>query len=307
MIYREVERRLDMRMGFSIEFRHKLILMIQKEIGTIPATMHHMDHSSHIDLFIRAPEDARIAGIISSFDLVRRGEYYIVQTPDYEFPELQAISRKLLSLSSSVPGEFYMMGDRLYNSIRFHHSDLQQVSKIAGEIINSAGGARLEDLGPSLGGIRTLDNINARIPLTLISFKFSRGDGIPKELLLDHYGEANIEMMSSGKYKVNIYPAEPVKWQGYPDVISAEEGIYTYMGVGEFQRDLFTKAGERRMPMASVISKVTGGEIFLNQFLPAAFKDEHLEILLDTARRHPSANFRLTAIRKYDSSIWDWL
>ncbi len=296
-----------MRLGFSVEFKHKLLPLIQKDIALIPATMNHIENSSHIDLFIRATDDTRIGGIISTFNPIKRGGYYIVRVADSEFPEMNSFSMKLLSLPSSVPGELYVTGDRLFSSIRFHHSDLEKVSGIAGAIIDSGEKARLEDLGPSFGGINTLDSVNSRIPLTMISFTFLRIDQLPEGLYKDHYGEVNIELIAGGKYRVTVYPIKQESKNDNQNVVSAEDGIYSYLGTGKFQQELFIKSGERRIPVAATISKVKDGSITFNQFIPKAFKDEQLSVLFETARNHPSVNFRLTTVRDYDSTIWEWL
>lgn len=307
IIFKDVEKKLDMTLGMSLPFKHDILTLIGKDVETMPASMYRADGSSYVDLLVRSGDVLRMMGILVRFKPIRVGDYLIIRLSGEEIIGISQLAGRIMDFPSAIPGQLYVKGERIYFWVRFHHSDLPAISSFLQEITASGNDARLEDLGPSAGGINDLDEINSRIRLSVISFEYRRKYDFPKEQMFEHYGEINSKLLESDKYRVVMYPAEASMWKDYKDVISREDGIYVTHGRGPLLTDIFRKLNDLRIPTAATMGLTSGLMLRIFQFTPLAFVDESLKVIFESARSYPDIDFRLIAVRNYSRSIWDWV
>lgn len=305
MKYSDVEKKLDMQFGISLEFRHDLLPLISRDMESIPLSLSYTEKSSYLDLFIRADEERRLSGIISSFKPAIKGEYLIVRIPGEQVQRAIEPLTGLLDIKSSVPAEIYIMNDRLYSFSRFHSSEIDQVSSILGKAVMAGMKARLEFLGPSIGGVKTIDRVDRRIKLSAITFEFNRTYETKEELLQEHIGEVHIELLTSEKYRAILYPEEPSKWGKVAEPVSSGDGIFTVRGSIKVLQDLYARCNAGRIPVAAAISKGNTQTLRVSHFIPLLFRDDFIRILFDVSRSNADSQVRLIEVRDYSSKIWE--
>ena len=304
MLYRDIEKKLDMQVGISVEFQHDLVPLIINEVDVVPVAVHYSDRSSNIDLFFRSDEISRIAGMISTFKPIMHGDYLIVRIPEHNISGSIKLLREFLTIKSSVPGGLYLRGGRLFSYTRFHHSELDEVSALLATSLKPGSKMRIEYLGPTPGGIQIVERINSRIPISIIAFEFTRNFEKREELLQDHIGEVHIELLTSDKYRMLLYPREPSKWGKATDAISIQDGIFTAAGSIRLLQELYEKCNEKHIPLAASISNGEGARIKLYQFIPTVFKDEFIELLFEVSGNHSDMELRLSEARRYNTDVW---
>lgn len=307
MLYRDIDRKLDMQFGISIEFKHKLVSLLLKEMETIPAYLHHSERASYMDLFVHAKEVNRILGAIAPFRPTRHGNFLIIRLQGPELLGITEPSRWLLEVASSLPGDAYVHGNRFYSLVRFHHNDLEKVSKIISDSLSVHRKARLEILGRSPGGVKILESINERIKLSAVAFEFDMTPYITEVLKQPHIEEVNIQLVTTDKYRVVLYPEDSFSLGEKTVTVSKESGVYATVGTIKPIKELYVACDEMQIPLAASIARCDGKKMRLTEFIPEAFKDRFIETLFEITAKYPELNLTLSQMSDLDDDLWDWL
>lgn len=305
--YSDVEKKLDMLFGISVEFHHRLLSILQKGDSIIPVAMHHTDLLTQMDVFVNEEDVGKNRGLLATYRPRASGEYLVLRMQGQEIIGISEPSRSLLRVFSSVPGELYIRGNRLYSFARFHHSELMKISDITSGRAVAGSHPRVEFLGMSPGGSKILDRVNSRIKLTAVSFDFAREFDSLNETTLPHIGEVNIELLTSEKYRVVLHPETPTEWGKHCTTISKEEGIFALAGTIRMLKDLYVSCNEMHIPIVASISKQRVGRILVTEFIPSAFKDDFVETLFEVSAKYPDLDIFLAHVSEYGKSTWDWL
>ena len=147
-------------------------------------------------------------------------------------------------------------------------------------------------MGPSSGGISTLDRIDSRIPLGVVSYEVD----ILKEIGLpggdDQVIEYNFSRMEESGFRCVLYDG---KTQSVAHIKSS------------FLEDVQKLSVERKIPKAAILARPVDGRYRSFTFLPYSMVDDQVSVLYEAAERHPDLDFRLNAIRRYSREVWEWI
>lgn len=306
MLYRDVNCRLDMRFVVSIEQKHTLISMIEREYQTVPLHIDNTGTEAYVDLFLQTNGNRQIDNIMSNYTTVTNGDLRVVHVRANEVETASSIIDQIASLKSVLPAGLYLTGNKIMAGFRFHHSENDAVSSIAKKIVSSKSHIAVRDLGPDPGGIAAIDEMNLRISLSVVSYEVNAGrkagskipDVIYESKFADFKGSETGALVFSD-------PKDPERDIGTP--ISAEDGIYLSSLDSSFFQEVWKLTNESHIPRAAILVKPTPRGFRTFSFLPSTLVSEYLSILFRVSEKFPDAGFNLSTVRVYDKSIWDWI
>lgn len=306
MLYKDVNSRLDMRFVISIEQKHTLISMIEREYQTVPLHIHNTGTEAFVDLFLQTNGNRQIDNIMSNYTAITKGDLRVVRVRADEVEAATSTIDQIASLRSVLPAGLYLTGNKIMAGFRFHHSENAEVSSIAKKIVSSKSHIAVKDLGPDPGGIAAIDEMNLRISLSVVSYEVnagnSRGSSIPDIIYESKF--TNFKGDETGAL-VFYDPKDSKRELGEP--ISVENGIYLSSLNSSFFREVWTMTNDSHIPRAAILVKPTTRGFRTFSFLPSTLVSEYLSILFSVADEFPEAGFNLSTVRIYDKSIWDWI
>lgn len=294
-----------MSVGLSFNFSHPIVRLVERDVGLIPVAAYSHGPGYILDLYFHSSDINRLHGALSQYDLIEKDDWLVVRLRDAETSDTAPISRKFLSLTSSLLTAFYVRHDRLYCWVRFHRSELGEVSEVLGKILSETRGVQLEELGSSPGTSYYLDLIHSRIPLAMVSYRYFRPGGVADVGFPDHYTEANVNDLGDKNFRVVAY-SEGGQDFG-PDVIqvAGNDGIYTYNVFSPLQLELLNTLVERRIPVAASLFKAISRSAIAYQFIPQVTLQEFLGVLYSIGEKHPEAKLQVTGLQNYSREVWE--
>lgn len=307
MLYRDVDKKLDMQFEISIDFKVPLVSILEKELPVIPAFLHHTDNYSYLDLFVHKPEASRFPGLMKKYKPSTHGDYYVVRLRDSSIESITELSKRLLAAYSYMPGELFTVGDKLHALARFHHSEQTIITNALSDSLRSNLTVNIDHMGSSPGGTDTLSAIDKRFKLSMVSFEFTASQGQKTTLFQDDYAEMNIEVLTSEKYRLVLYPDNPYALKRKVFVISRKEGVFATGGTINLLKDLYVASDEMLIPVAASISRRKGGKLRIYEFIPTVFKDDFIENILEVSARYPDLDPILTHVSDFSSDVFEWI
>jgi hypothetical protein len=167
----EVDKRLDMCLSFSFPIESYVLSTIVKE-KPVPINIYSHKSELYITFFLNdvSTED-RI--ILETLNPVQMGETLVI-TEKIANPVLGKISENVDLVPTLADGELYINRKMIFYSFRFHSSQLQGAADLLRAVVSV--GANLSEirLTKSNGLVRVLDEIDQRIPLSLVVFSFKK-------------------------------------------------------------------------------------------------------------------------------------
>lgn len=295
-----------MRFVISIEQKHPLISMIEKEYQTVPLHIHSSDSGSFVDLFLQVNGNRQIDNIISNFSTVALGDLRVVRVRAEEVESASSTIDQVLAVKSVLPAGLYLTGNKIMACFRFHHSEIKSISEIANRIVKLKNHITVKDLGPDPGGIAAIEEMNLRINLAVVSydtFSAPSDAGHVPNLIYD----AKYSTFTGNETGSLVLYDTSSSERSIGSVISEEDGIYFTTISSPFFREVWAAANEMHIPRASIIVRPIPGGLRTFSFIPTTLVGEYLTVLFDAAEKFPERQFCLATVRAYDKTIWDWI
>lgn len=292
MLYRDVERRLDMQLTLSMEQQHPIFPMLEREMDTIPLDSHGSADRAYIDLFICGKAALKLEGVLLRFSPSKMGDCSVVRIRAEEMGSAFAIMDEIGRIDLAVRGGLYLNGGKIYADYRFASSARPAITAVGKSILNQRNSIRISDMGPSSGGISTLDRTDSRIPLGVVSYEVD----LLKEMSLlggeDQVIEYNFSRMEDSGFRCILYDG---KTQSVVHIKSS------------FLEDVQKLSVERKIPKAAILARPVDGRYRSFTFLPYSMVDDQVSVLYEAAEKHTDLDFRLNAIRRYSREVWEWI
>lgn len=238
---------------------------------------------------------------------MHKGRYLIVKFPAEQVEGAVRVSRGIHVIPSAVTGDIYLKGNRIFALVRFHDSQLRDVSRLLSQGLQLVRGSRIEYMGRSHGKISALNRLNESIELIQVSFDTTRPGGTYEDTRLDHYAEAGVQFLAEERFNAVLYPDRPDEWKLETGLVSAEDGVYTMSVKGLFTAELFGRALEQNIPLGGLIFRSVEDRVRSTILLPKVFKEDFLKTLYQVAEHLPDLGFTLAAVRGYSAEIWDFI
>lgn len=303
MLYRDIEKKLDMQITLSIMQDHPVIPMLAREVDSVPLDSYRSGNEAFIDLFIGGEPEKHLEGTLSAFEPKRIGEFMVVRIASREMATALDLNDEIATIPSTVRGGFYLKGNKIFAEYRFHSSDLAAMTRIGRKITQMKNDIRIHDFGPSRGGIALMESIAARTPLGVVSFEADILKQMGLSTESDYFIEYNNHILESSGLKAIIYNGIEADFS-IPGESPAGRVNVTRL-TNPMLIEIWKSAASRRVPRASVMAKPVQGKYRALIFVPYSMMNEHLSILYDAAEKYPEAGMELVAAREYGQDVWE--
>lgn len=300
---RSISDKLDYSVQISVKVSQEMALMFAHLEGSIPLYATIEDSNAYISIFLDRSRDAKLDRIFGRTTQTTKGNYEIYELEANDLiPELQMF-KKITTIPSVVPGGLYLKNGYVYADFRFHNSALEKMNVVIKDILRAQNRIKLSYLGQSQGLLKTLEDINERIPLSLISFTFVPDANYIAPEMLEEKPIAEVKLFSEGmesEYDVVHYATK--LGPGSPS-ISISGGIYESKYRTKFMRDFKGKMRKEKIPLASVLGVYHVNLLDNYLFVPTFISDHVLCMLYETAEENNDTTLKLNSFVPFNSDL----
>ena len=200
MIY-DINKRLDMTFSLSTPLNSYVLSTIVKD-NQVPINVFTNGNDMYFSFFLSqvSPTDR---ALLETFNPVLLGDIVEI-TEKIDNPVIRVVSEKTNLASTLANGELYTKGRGVYTSFRFHSSQLKEVGNLIKAVISLYENIDEIRMVHSEGIIKVLDEINRRIPLSAVTFAFSKSSSKKfalewRNILRDPFGGILYDLEEDGK------------------------------------------------------------------------------------------------------------
>ena len=305
MLYKDVDKRLDMAFSISTEIKNSILPLIEKDYGRLPVYVHVVNGKIYMDIYLVINRNEKFGTRTSIYQSIIREPYQIIRMEMNEIPGSSLLAEDLFRVPSLIISHLYIENGRMYGRIRFHHSDLHEVNKIISKLTESQN-SRLEDLGPSRGGIWELNRLNRFLPLSVLSYdqdlpdewKFTSGMETFTELKPQKSVDKSFQLIFYGGNGVSSIPGK---------IISDDPSISLVTGTSDIADQLWHESNLNFVSRIAILAKQFEGVARTVIILPTILAGDQLAILSRIGKNYENTNFRITAFRTYSEEVWEWI
>ena len=165
----EVDKRLDMSLSFSFPIESYVLSTIVKE-KPVPINVYHIKSEQYITFFLQELS-ANDRMMLEPLNPVKIGDSLEI-TEKITNPLVNMIADNVGLVPTLADGELFTTGKIMFANFRFHSSQMKGAAELLRKVVSL--GADLSGLGlsESKGLIEMLNEIDKRLPLSLITFSF---------------------------------------------------------------------------------------------------------------------------------------
>ncbi len=306
MLYRDVENRLDMSFSVSMEHKHPLLSIIQREFDSVPLHIGTYKEKPYIEVFLQT-KNKQIESVASSYNTTKLGDLSVIRIDADEISSVTSAVEEILRVRTASPSSFYFTGNNVFAEFRFHHADIGDMSAIAGNIIDQKNFIRISDMGPDPGAINAINEINFRINLSVVTFEFEIHSTDTAYKTPSVYFDAKYATFEETGITALAFYDYKEEQRIYGSAISEEEGIYKFEFSFPFLIEVWKATNQRYVPRAALIATPKGNKLRVHAFIPVAMTSEFMSIIFETQKKVQTGGFILSGVRKYDQSVWNWI
>ena len=165
--------KIDKRLDSSLSFTAALGTMAPQFINSrkdVPMSLYVHEKEMGFNFFVDSPNKEETE-LLRFYGPIRLGTLSMI-TQLIDLQVLRLFYENIASVSRMVLGSFYSNGKYLFVDFRFPNTCLDEVNKIMKSLGSFSFDVSLTRLGPSKGLINTLNEIESRIPLTVVDFSY---------------------------------------------------------------------------------------------------------------------------------------
>lgn len=300
-----ISEKLDYSVQISISANQTMELMFAHTEGAIPLYATIDGDRTKITVYLDRQHNTKLDRVLGETTHTTMGNYEIYDIGASDLSSQLQTLKRITAIPSVVPSGFFFKDGRIYAYFRFHQSSLDKMSDVIREILVGQDRIKLSYLGKSTGLIKALEDMNSRIPLSMISFMFPREPDFVLPLDSEQDPIAEIKHLSEGmdsEYDVVRYSKIPEN--DGPSIFIAD-GVYESRHITEFMKTFKRKVQEERVPIASAIG-VYQKEFLKNYVIVPTFISDHvLCMLYETARINNNVTLKLISFVPFESPASD--
>ena len=165
--------KIDKRLDSCLSFTAGLGTMAPQFIisrKNVPMSLYVYQKEMGFNFYIDSPDKGETE-LLRFYDPIRLGTLSMI-TQSIDLQVLRVFYENIASVSRMVLGSFYSNGMYLFVDFRFPNTCLDEVNKIMKSLDSFSFDVSVTGLGPSKGLISTLNEIESRIPLTVVDFSY---------------------------------------------------------------------------------------------------------------------------------------
>ncbi len=170
MLY-DIDKRLDMSLHFSTPITSFVLSTIVKE-SPVPINIYSHNKELYATFFLSQISVSNRV-MFEALNPILMGDTVVI-TEKIDNPVFRTLSDNIEMVTTLTDGELYSKGKSLYVSFRFHSSQLKEATNLLKAMVSLD--YEVGDIGLHASGgiIKVLDEIDKRIPLSVVTFSFSK-------------------------------------------------------------------------------------------------------------------------------------
>ena len=232
MQWREVDDKVANRCIISFSGNSPLFEYSRAHNLYAPVIIRRIDGSLFLTLLINgsAPTNNSAGFFLKKFNAKEGGGFWYVKYPLESF-EGNKIIEQINDMPSVIMGYLYLKNWRFFADFRFHRSRSLEVSSLLMNCLEKNEERAIESIVSDSGEIQFLKEMNALIPLSLITYSIPTVNDDPLEKCLSvNQGIGQAEKEAETKYRALIYMnSHPIETDSVT-TISEENHIYEAEG-----------------------------------------------------------------------------
>ena len=165
----EVDKRLDMSLSFSFPIESYVLSTIVKE-KPVPINVYHQKSEQYITFFLHGVS-ANDRMMLETLNPVKMGDSLVI-TEKITNPLVKRIADNVGLVSTLADGELFTHGKIVFASFRFHSSEMKGAAELLRKVVSLDVNLSGLGLSESKGLVEILNEIDKRLPLSLVTFSF---------------------------------------------------------------------------------------------------------------------------------------
>ena len=281
MQWREVDGKVANRCIISFSGNSPLFEYSRAHNLYAPVIMRRIDGSLFLTLLIdgSAPINNSVGFFLKKFNANEGKGFWYVKYPLESF-EGNKIIEQINEMPSVIMGYLYLENGRFFADFRFHRSRSIEVSSLLMDCLEKNGESAIASMVPDSGEIQFLNEMNALIPLSLITYSIPTvNDDSLEKCLSVNQGIGQAEKKAGAKYRALIYTNSPLIEKDGATTISEEDHIYEVEGNNPLLYELRRIGNDNLILRASHFMRVIRGRLVISVFLPSYQTLDFLRVL----------------------------
>ena len=281
MQWREVDDRVTNRCVISFSGNSPLFEYSRAHNLYAPVIMRRIDGSLFLTLLINgnAPTNNSAGFFLKKFNAKEGEGFWYVKYPLESF-EGNKIIEQINDMPSVIMGYLYLKNGHFFADFRFHRSMSMKVSSLLMNCLEKNEESAIESIVSDSGEIQFLKEMNALIPLSLITYSIPTVNDDPLEkCLYVNQGIGQAEKKAGTKYRTLIYTnSSPIEKDGVT-TISEEDNIYEAEGNNPLLHEIRRIGNDNLIFRASNFMRVIQERLMISVFLPSYQTLDFLRVL----------------------------
>ncbi len=305
----DIDKKLDKRIILKVKQNTELFHTTSKLDIKLPSYVYGMEGTSWISTYF--PKNLKANNVLlflDKFKAVEREESYVIDSRINNKKDL-AIIGKFMELPSFIINRADISSGFLNVYARFHHSQMNEVSKLLSLYTEDKENSRVEWLGPTRGIMKAGDVINSEYPISLITCKIelTQEDENLKNVLFEPetMGELKSSEEKNGMMKAVIYTDHRIirEIDGLIPV-SEDDFIYELSFTNQLLKEARDLANDNHIMRIRSFIRESEGKIHFSVFVPRANIYELSSLIFDLAREH-DGEVQIENLMPYSPDVWD--
>lgn len=310
MLLKDIDKRLDMEIVLRIKENIELLSELAEMKMKFPAFIYSKDDETWMTAYIpKSLKGQKFEILVKRHNAVEHEESYVIDTKINNVKILEIIN-KIETLASCLINRSDISRGFLNIYIRFHSSQIDEVSALVSEYASDVENFRFDWLGPSMGIMSIIERINSDYPVSLITFQIPASNE-EKYLIRQLSGDAIAETTSiSGKshgFSLLLYASSDMnKVLNGSLPLSHDSGIYSFNMTNPFFISVKEAANERHVARIMFFLKPLQERLEVSVFLPRSSVYDYYSILFATAREQGN-KVTVKYILPFTQDIWNFV
>lgn len=288
---------LDTRCIVALQQSNDLFRFLKSIRGNIPAYVFLEGDKAQLQLYFNEdttnPHDI---SFLEKYGAKKFDDLYIIKQKISNRDELGMIN-KLISEPMVASNAVYVSNGWLVVDLRFHSSKYQDISRILGSYMHKTDKIRLLYLGDSPGLSDILDELNQRVPLSMVVFEIPLGEAnIPDSLLMGDIDllETENSLLMDNRIKVILYR----KGENGEFEAVAENRVENML-ISEIRR----RANEQMIIRYNMFVKRKGDFVRMLVIMPSNQINRYLRIVFSVAIDNQNLPVSLVSAAPYGANL----
>jgi hypothetical protein len=307
----DIDKKLDMILLLKVRQNTELFDTTANLDIKFPTYIYGVDGKVWISTYVpKGLGGNNIKLLLNKFKAVEKDNSYVIDSRINNVNDL-AIIQKLIELPSVVIGRSDMSKGFLNLYIRFHSSQMDEVSDLLAQYTADTENSRVELLGPSPGIMKVIDIINSEYPISLVTFEYSpEKEDQALAALSNELGiiaEFKNSSTNDGTLSAILYSDHKIA-NSIPGLtpISADDNIYEVGIKSTFLSKVRVKANDSHIMRLRYFIRIHDGKIQQSVFIPTASVYEYSSFLYEFAREKDHG-LVIRYIMPYTSAVWEFI